>query len=103
MKERSSAPGLMWVYPTLLTGCATQPAPGAGPGFLMGLLHGLIAPASLVGSFFWDIRIYAFPNAGLGYDFGFMLGLGMLVLLVVLPLILVMPKVGGYITREDRD
>lgn len=61
-----------------LSGCAHQPVgtftPGA-PGFWLGLLHGLIAPISLIGSFFADHRIYAFPNSGVLYDLGFLLGL----------------------------
>lgn len=61
----------------LLASCATQPAavhiPEA-PGFLYGLLHGFIAPFSLVASIFYDVRIYAFPNSGGWYDFGYFLG-----------------------------
>jgi hypothetical protein len=62
-----------------LAGCATQPTPGALadlPGFWFGLLHGLISPFSLIGGLFSDIRIYAFPNNGGWYDFGFMVGAG---------------------------
>jgi hypothetical protein len=59
----------------LLAACATQPpATASAPGFLLGLLHGGISPFALVGSIFWDVRVYAFPNTGLGYDAGFMLG-----------------------------
>jgi len=61
-----------------LTGCAHQPSGAlspSGPGFLLGLWHGFIAPISLVGSFLADHRIYAFPNAGVIYDLGFLLGL----------------------------
>jgi len=29
---------------------------------------------SLIGSLFFDIRIYGFPNSGSGYDVGFVLG-----------------------------
>jgi hypothetical protein len=47
------------------------------PGFLMGLVHGAIAPPALIGGLFSDIRIYAFPNSGLGYDFGFLIGLSL--------------------------
>ena len=56
--------------------CAHQPVPVAGavPGFLYGLLHGFLIVFSFVGSLFTDIRIYAFPNAGGWYDFGFLLG-----------------------------
>ena len=60
-----------------LTGCAYQPSGAlspSGPGFWLGLWHGLIAPISLVGSLFSDHRIYAFPNAGVIYDLGFLLG-----------------------------
>lgn len=40
----------------------------------MGLLHRLIAPFSIVGHLFnHDIRMYAFPNSGGWYDFGFFL------------------------------
>lgn len=51
---------------------------GAGerPGFLLGLWHGFIAPVSFVVSLFSEkIRIYAVPNGGKWYDFGFMLGI----------------------------
>lgn len=60
----------------LLSGCATQPpADPAAPGFLFGLLHGFIAPVALIAGFFTDVRIYAFPNSGGLYDFGFLIGL----------------------------
>lgn len=61
----------------LVSGCATQPPPSPlGPGFLVGLLHGLGAPVAFVISLFTDdMRVYAFPNAGVWYDAGFLLGL----------------------------
>jgi hypothetical protein len=62
----------------LLSACATQPQVEVAPypGFLRGLLHGIIAPFAFVGSLFSDgIAIYAFPNAGGWYDFGFLLGM----------------------------
>lgn len=46
-----------------------------GPGFFMGIVHGLVAPIALVASIFSDVRIYAFPNGGGWYDFGFLLGI----------------------------
>ena len=59
---------------------ASQPLANATdtvPGFLLGFWHGLIAPvAFLVSLFDLHVRIYAFPNAGRWYDFGFMLGIG---------------------------
>lgn len=60
----------------LLTACATQPSPVIhdAPGFLLGLLHGFIAIASLVGSLFLHVRVYAFPNSGFWYDCGFVMG-----------------------------
>jgi hypothetical protein len=59
-----------------LTACATQPHPHeAGlPGFLPGLIHGFLMPFSFVCSFFMDVRIYAYPNGGMWYDFGYLIG-----------------------------
>jgi hypothetical protein len=67
----------------LLTGCfATQQALTSNnpmlrlPGFFAGFWHGFIAPVAFVTSLFSDhVRIYAVPNAGRWYDFGFMLGI----------------------------
>jgi hypothetical protein len=60
-----------------LSACATQPVMRSfnPPGFFMGLFHGAISPLALIGSIFADTKIYAFPNTGWFYDFGFMLGL----------------------------
>ena len=60
----------------LIASCASQPAPDVydPPGFLSGLLHGFLMLFSLIGSIFTDVRIYAFPNSGGWYDFGFFLG-----------------------------
>jgi hypothetical protein len=65
------------VLVVLVSGCATQPPLSPlGPGFLAGLLHGLGAPIAFVGSLVLDdVRPYAFPNAGVWYDGGFLLGL----------------------------
>lgn len=61
-----------------LASCATQPEALASdvPGFLSGLWHGFTILFSLIGSFFTDVRIYAFPNAGVSYDIGFAIGAG---------------------------
>jgi len=61
----------------LIFGCAHQPLPATpgAPGFLLGLLHGFIAPVAFIASLFTDYRIYQFPNSGLWYDFGFMIGI----------------------------
>lgn len=59
-----------------LLGCATQPAPDAfaPPGFWMGIVHGFLILISMIGSFFSDVRIYAYPNTGTLYDLGYLLG-----------------------------
>jgi hypothetical protein len=61
----------------VLAACATQPpsAVAGAPGFWLGLLQGMIAPFSLIASVFRDVRIYAYPNAGGWYDFGYFLGI----------------------------
>ena len=61
----------------LVQSCATQPLPPEAlspPGFLRGLLHGFLIVFSFVASLFTDYRIYAYPNSGGWYDFGFLLG-----------------------------
>lgn len=64
---------------TLLAACAEQVGtavePGA-PGFLFGLWHGFIFPVAWVLSLFIpDVAVYAVPNNGGWYDFGFFLGI----------------------------
>jgi len=68
------------VIASLLAACATQPTPTAyqPPGFFLGFIHGIISPFALIAELFTDVRIYAFPNNGGWYDFGFMLGIGAL-------------------------
>jgi len=71
--------GLFIFIGITLAGCASQ-ANGAvqsyGPGFFSGLIHGVLAPISFVGSLLLDdIAIYAVPNNGGWYDFGFLIGL----------------------------
>jgi hypothetical protein len=60
----------------MLQSCATQPPPEIAnpPGFLSGLLHGFLILFSFIASVFTDYRIYAFPNSGGWYDFGYLLG-----------------------------
>ncbi len=61
-----------------LAACAHQPRPlpfGNVPGFWSGLGHGLVAPIAFVVSLFKDVRIYAFPNSGVWYDLGFLIGI----------------------------
>ena len=77
-RKRLIAVGVLAVLAIGLVACASQPPgqPGA-PAFLSGLWHGVIAPiAFLISLFDNDVRMYAFPNAGRWYDFGFLLGIG---------------------------
>ncbi len=68
----------------LLSGCADveeiQKCVSKDPyGFWSGLWHGIIAPISFIGSLFDDdIAMYAVNNNGGWYDFGFVLGAGIL-------------------------
>jgi hypothetical protein len=64
---------------TLLSACAAR-APGTtspgGPGFFAGLWHGLVAPiAFLIHLFIPSVAVYATPNDGAWYDFGFLFGI----------------------------
>lgn len=45
------------------------------PGFFLGVWHGLLAPWTLILRLFLDIKMYAFPNTGWFYDFGFIIGI----------------------------
>jgi hypothetical protein len=63
-----------------LAACAaTQQADAvapAAPGFLLGLWHGFIFPVAWIVSLFTDqVAVYAVPNNGGWYDFGYFLGI----------------------------
>ena len=62
-----------------LSACATQSAAAvapAAPGFLLGLWHGFIFPVAWVLSLFLpEVAVYAVPNNGGWYDFGYFLGI----------------------------
>jgi hypothetical protein len=60
-----------------LAACATRPMGHPGdPAFIRGLIDGFLAPFSLVISLFNDhVRMYAYPNIGRWYDFGFLIGI----------------------------
>lgn len=68
----------------LLAGRARQIPAGvehgaATPGFLLGLWHGFVFPFAWIGSLFDPkIAVYAVPNNGGWYDFGFFLGITVL-------------------------
>ena len=64
----------------LLSACAaTQNAAAVqpqAPGFLLGLWHGFIFPVAWIVSLFVDkVAVYAVPNNGGWYDFGYFLGI----------------------------
>jgi hypothetical protein len=75
---------LMAMVLVALSGCADYVSPRdilyvEQVGFLHGLWHGIIiVPAWVFSAFSSDIAIYATYNSGGWYDFGFMLGLGIL-------------------------
>lgn len=63
-----------------LTACAATQASSAvapnAPGFLLGVWHGFIFPVAWIVSLFTDqVAIYAVPNNGGWYDFGYFLGI----------------------------
>lgn len=64
----------------LVAGCAgANPNVGAGTdpaGFLLGVVHGLVAVVAFVASLFTDVGVYEVHNTGAGYDLGFLLGVG---------------------------
>jgi len=68
----------------LLPACAAQIPVGVAegdqvPGFWWGLWHGFIFPWAFIGSLFSpDIAVYAVPNRGGWYDFGFFVGITVL-------------------------
>ena len=67
----------------LLAACAPgindHVGPGESAGFWLGLWHGFIAPLTfLISRFSSSVGMYEVHNNGGWYDFGFLLGLGML-------------------------
>ena len=69
------------LLPALLAACATQVSSAVQhgpttPGFLLGLWHGFIFPVAWVLSLFMpEVAVYAVPNDGGWYDFGYFLGI----------------------------
>ena len=65
-----------------LTACAATQSDAAlataadTPGFLLGLWHGFIFPVAFIVSLFMDnVAVYAVPNNGGWYDFGYFVGI----------------------------
>ena len=79
--------GISLVLVLVLAACApgvnpvvrTAAADGSVAGFIRGLWHGFIAPVTFVISLFTDsVNVYEVHNNGNWYDFGFVLGAGIL-------------------------
>ena len=75
MKRLVSLAAILSLAACAATQATDAVAPGA-PGFLYGLWHGFIVPVAwLVSLFAPKVAIYAVPNSGGWYDFGYFLGL----------------------------
>ena len=71
---------LLALAPLMLTACVATQAPDAvapqAPGFWLGLWHGFIFPVAWFASLFTDkVAVYAVPNNGGWYNFGYFLGI----------------------------
>ena len=83
-RERGARLAAACLLVLALSACASQIDAGvakdaATPGFWWGLWHGFIFPFAWIGSLFdEDIAVYAVPNTGGWYDFGFFLGITVL-------------------------
>lgn len=86
MYKRLAGVGVVLFALFVLAGCAADTNTAAGPasdgdiaGFWLGLWHGTIAPITFIISLFSDgVNIYEVHNNGNWYDFGFVLGAGIL-------------------------
>ena len=62
-----------------LTACAVQTnavTQAGSPGFWLGVWHGFIFPFAFIISLFKpDVAVYAVPNNGTWYDFGYFVGI----------------------------
>jgi hypothetical protein len=84
MKRMLILGSLVALLSVVISGCAPGPnelvsspdTEGKVAGFWQGLWHGLIAPVTFVISLFSrNVQVYEVHNNGNWYDFGFMLGL----------------------------
>ncbi len=81
--KKSSLLFLVVLSTLLLANCAPGPNPvasnGGTAGFLLGVWHGVIAPITFVISVFSEnVNFYEVHNNGGWYDFGFVIGAGIL-------------------------
>jgi hypothetical protein len=79
-KPALAPPSLAFSALLLLAGCAATQVGAAvapqAPGFWPGLWHGFIFPLAWIVSLFMpDVAVYAVPNNGGWYDFGYFLGI----------------------------
>ncbi len=85
--QRAAVIAAVSVLALVLASCAAGPnavvdvvgADGTIAGFWMGLWHGIISPITFVISLFTEnVNLYEVHNSGGWYDFGFVLGAGIL-------------------------
>ena len=75
MKRLATLSAALAVTACAVTQQADAVAPAA-PGFWLGLWHGFIFPVAWIVSLFFDkVAVYAVPNNGGWYDFGYFLGI----------------------------
>jgi hypothetical protein len=80
LRERAGVRACLLAALFSLSACAATQSPAAvaptAPGFLLGLWHGFIFPVAWVVSLFVpQVAVYAVPNNGGWYDFGYFLGI----------------------------
>ena len=80
MASRTIRLSALFVVMLALAACAAHQASTAvqpeAPGFLLGVWHGFIFPlAWIVSIFLPGVAVYAVPNNGGWYDFGYFIGI----------------------------